>query len=456
MVSSVVFATGLILIAFQCGKSADDGDIQVNGFDKIFTELQCIAFFGLATLVFILVDSFNYDSDYMNNVSVVSIQLVMASFLATMIGLLFYCSLIRQIKARLLFKTSFLGGCLRGIRKIFWRLEGIKLLKPSWFFFFLAYGVSNVFAGLLINSIGIIIFLGVQVLFGFIFLKQLTALKEIMQATQRVSAGELDVVLDTDQFPKVMVDFYDNIYHVQSDMRIAIQEAVKGERMKAELITNVSHDLKTPLTSIVSYVDLLSKEPIESQTAKEYIDILIKKSDILKRLIEDLIDASKVSTGNVQMTCEEIGLNELVRQSIGEFQEKFTNKSLDVRVQEVDSLKVMADGKAMWRVMENIFDNISKYALAGSRVYIQVLKENNQGVIVAKNISEIPLEISPEELMQRFVRGSESRTTEGSGLGLSIAEGLVKAQGGSFEIVIDGDLFKVTVEMPMASSQADF
>jgi signal transduction histidine kinase len=137
--------------------------------------------------------------------------------------------------------------------------------------------VSNVFAGLLINSIGIIIFLGVQVLFGFVFLKQLTALKEIMQATQRVSAGELDVVLDTDQFPKVMVDFYDNIYHVQSDMRIAIQEAVKGERMKAELITNVSHDLKTPLTSIVSYVDLLSKEPIESQTAKEYIDILIKK-----------------------------------------------------------------------------------------------------------------------------------------------------------------------------------
>jgi signal transduction histidine kinase len=172
-------------------------------------------------------------------------------------------------------------------------------------------------------------------------------------------------------------------------------------------------------------------------------------------LIEDLIDASKVSTGNVQMTCEEIGLNELVRQSIGEFQEKFTNKSLDVRVQEVDSLKVMADGKAMWRVMENIFDNISKYALTGSRVYIQVLEENNQGVIVAKNISEIPLEISPEELMQRFVRGSESRTTEGSGLGLSIAEGLVNAQGGSFEIVIDGDLFKVTIEMPMASSQAD-
>lgn len=304
-------------------------------------------------------------------------------------------------------------------------------------------------AGIAAEDGGILLFIIIQFVFLFIFLKQLTALKKIMEATKRVSAGQLDVVLDTEKFPKVMVDFYDNIYHVQSDMRQAIQEAVKGERMKVELITNVSHDLKTPLTSIISYVDLLSKEPLETEESKEYVEILVRKSDALKRLIEDLIDASKVSTGNVQMNCARIGMNELVRQSLGEFEEKFASKDLDIRVQEEDQIAVLADGKSMWRVIENVFDNVTKYALPNSRVYIQLSKAKDKGMIVIKNISEVALEIDPEELLQRFVRGAESRTTEGSGLGLSIAGGLVEAQNGQFKIDIDGDLFKVTIEMPI-------
>lgn len=449
VISSVIFAMGLILIAFQCGRSVKTDAVITNGFDRIFTEVQIMAFAGIALLVFFAVDRIRYNSDLANMVSDASIQLAAASFLATMIGLVFYCSLIRQIKGRLLFKTSILGMCCRGIKRIFWRLEGIKLLKPSWVFFFFVYGLASLFSGIVISSIGIPVFIMVQMIFGAIFLKQLAALKKIMETTQKVSKGELDVVLDTARFPKVMVDFYDNIYHVQSDMRQAIQNAVKGERMKAELITNVSHDLKTPLTSIVSYIELLSKEPLETEASKEYVDILIKKSDMLKRLIDDLIDASKVSTGNVQIECTEIELNELIRQSIGEFEEKFASKALDVRVQEIETLTIRADGKSMWRVVENLFDNITKYALPESRVYIQLIKGKDKGIIVAKNISENALEISPEELMQRFVRGSESRTSEGSGLGLSIAEGLVKAQNGNFEIHIDGDLFKVTIEMPL-------
>lgn len=448
-ISSVFFAVGLILVACQCGRNPHDESIKVNGFDRIFTEIQIAAFFGIAALVFFAVDNIRYNSELANRVSVVSMQLAMASFLATLVGWVCYCSLIRQIKGRILLKSSIIGACFRGVRNIFWRLEGLKMLRPSWLLFFLLYGVGSAFSGALVNDGGILFFILIQVVFGFVFLKQLAALKQIMETTKRVSVGELDVVLDTRKFPKVMVDFYDNIYHVQSDMRLAIQNAVKGERMKAELITNVSHDLKTPLTSIISYVDLLSKEPLETENAKTYVEVLVKKTDMLKRLIDDLIDVSKVSSGNVKMTCTEIGLNELVRQSIGEFEEKFGDKSLDIRVQEENDVSILADGKAMWRVIENIFDNLTKYARADSRVYIDLFKRQDQGVLVVKNISEEALDISPEELMQRFVRGAESRSTEGSGLGLSIAEGLIKAQKGSFNIEIDGDLFKVTIELPL-------
>lgn len=295
----------------------------------------------------------------------------------------------------------------------------------------------------------------INLVFGWIFLKQLTPLKEIMETTKKVSDGELDVVLETGRYPMMFKDFYDNIYNVQSGMRKAIQDAVKGERMKTELITNVSHDLKTPLTSIISYVDLLDKEDFDNDQAKEYISVLVRKSDMLKRLIDDLIEASKVSSGSVQFECQSIGLNELIRQGIGEFQERFDEKKLDVRVSETKEVIVLADGPSIWRVVENLFDNVIKYALPSSRVYLQLIETEEKGILILKNISESPLEIGPDELMERFVRGSESRSTEGSGLGLSIAEGLVKAQGGYFNIEIDGDLFKVTVEMPLVVFQED-
>ena len=213
-----------------------------------------------------------------------------------------------------------------------------------------------------------------------------------------------------------------------------------------ELITNVSHDIKTPLTSIINYVDLLKKEKIENEQAKEYIEILDSKSQRLKKLTEDLVEASKVSTGNISLKLEKINVVELIKQATGEFEDKFKKCGLEsiINVDE-NEINIMADSRYMYRVIENLFSNVSKYALENSRVYIDI-KENssmNNVIIEVKNISKDKLNISAEELMQRFVRGDKSRTTEGSGLGISIAQNLTELQKGKFELKLDGDLFKV-------------
>jgi signal transduction histidine kinase len=462
LISSIVFGIGLIIMAFICGRISSTEEIQINGFDRIFSEVQLIAFVSFIGILGAFASGIGYRTVTTTMVKEVSYQLLLGTFLATMVGLVFYCSLIRQIKGKILFKSTIVGWFIRLLKRAYWRLDGIKILKPVWLLFFIIYGLVNmIFGSILLDSfiyepfLMILLGLFINMAFGWIFLKQLAPLKEIMETTKRVSDGELEVVLETGRYPMIFKNFYDNIYNVQSGMRKAIQDAVKGERMKTELITNVSHDLKTPLTSIISYVDLLDKENLENEQAKEYVSVLVRKSDMLKRLIDDLIEASKVSSGNVQFDCQSIGLNELIRQGIGEFQERFDEKKLDVRVSETKEVTILADGPSIWRVVENLFDNVTKYALPSSRVYVQLIETEEKGILILKNISESPLEIGPDELMERFVRGSESRTTEGSGLGLSIAEGLVNAQGGHFNIEIDGDLFKVTVEMPLKVSQED-
>jgi signal transduction histidine kinase len=216
------------------------------------------------------------------------------------------------------------------------------------------------------------------------------------------------------------------------------------------LITNVSHDLKTPLTSIINYVDLMKAEKIESKKAKEYIGILEEKSARLKVLIEDLVEASKASSGNIAVNLKKVGLYELVMQAYGEYQEKAEKAGLDIRINASDkNILVRADGKHMWRILENLLSNILKYSMPGSRVYINISKSPTDGILTIKNISALPLEIPAEQLTERFVRGDMSRTTEGSGLGLSIAQSLANMQGGKLDIQIDGDLFKVIVEIPL-------
>ena len=225
---------------------------------------------------------------------------------------------------------------------------------------------------------------------------------------------------------------------------------MKSERLKAELITNVSHDIKTPLTSIINYVDLLKNENIDNEKAKEYIGILDNKANRLKKLTEDLVEASKVSTGNISLNMEKINIVELIKQAIGEFEDKFQKKGLDVIINCLkNEIYIMADSRYMYRIIENLFSNISKYALENSRVYIDLYTIEQEARIEIKNISKEKLNISSEELMQRFVRGDTSRTTEGSGLGISIAQNLTELQHGKFDLILDGDLFKVEMDFEL-------
>ena len=211
-----------------------------------------------------------------------------------------------------------------------------------------------------------------------------------------------------------MVEYVNDI---SNGFENAVEQGIKSERLKTELITNVSHDIKTPLTSIINYADLIKQEDVENEKVKEYIDILLSKSHRLKRLIEDLVEASKASSGNVKLKLERLNLEELINQTTGEFEDKFKDKNLEiVTSMPKEAIIVEADSRYMYRVVENVFSNVAKYALANSRVYVDITKNENKVKVEVKNISEEKLNISEDELMQRFVRGDKSRTTEGSGL----------------------------------------
>ena len=217
--------------------------------------------------------------------------------------------------------------------------------------------------------------------------------------------------------------------------------------MKTDLITNVSHDIKTPLTSIINYIDLLKHLEIKEEPAKGYIDILDNKAHRLKQLTDDLVEASKISSGNITLNMEKINLTELVNQGIGEFSDKLEDSELEVVFTGTEKpAYIYADSRHMWRVLENLLNNICKYALTGTRVYIEIQNEEEIVSLSVKNISRQQMNISPDELTERFIRGDSARSTEGSGLGLSIAKNLIRAQKGEFNIYLDGDLFKVVLK----------
>ena len=225
---------------------------------------------------------------------------------------------------------------------------------------------------------------------------------------------------------------------------------MKSERTKTELITNVSHDIKTPLTSIVNYVDLLKGLEIENECAKEYLDVLDRQSQRLRKLTEDLVEASKASAGSIPMELERTDAELLLTQALGEYEDRFRELQLEpVSRLSAGNTTIMADGKLLWRVFDNLLSNICKYSLPGTRVYLNTEVQNGYITVSFKNISRYALDISSEELMERFVRGDASRSTEGSGLGLSIARSLTTLQGGTFQISIDGDLFRADISFPV-------
>ncbi|MBQ4011791.1 MAG: hypothetical protein II602_04535, partial [Erysipelotrichales bacterium] len=272
--------------------------------------------------------------------------------------------------------------------------------------------------------------------------------KRISGATERMAKGDLDLNVDTQYLVGPVKKQAENLNSIRDGMKTAVESRMKSERLKTELITNVSHDIRTPLTSIINYVDLLQKEPGEEERNK-YMERLSRNANRLKKLTEDLIEASKASTGNIPVHAENLDLREIIEQALAEYEERFEAKNLEPIINMDQGVKVYADGRLLWRVLSNLFSNISKYAHDDTRIYIDVKAQGNAPVNVCiKNISHDPLNIDADELMERFVRADSSRHTDGSGLGLNIAKSLMELQGGALNLTIDGDLFRADIGIP--------
>ena len=294
----------------------------------------------------------------------------------------------------------------------------------------------------------LIMLFGIQLWFLIYFVNKLGYLNEIMKGVHRIKEGEINYKIE-EKNDIYFSSLANDINNISQGLENSIEQRIKSERMKSARITNVSHDLKTPLTSIINYVELIKKEEnIQPEYLKDYVQVLDKKSKRLKILIEDLFEASKASTGNIELELVRLDLKQLLQQSIGELEDKLeeANLSLRVNLTEEDTY-VLADGRRLYRVFENLLCNISKYSLKNTRVYIDVTKEDGKIITTMKNISSYELNFDPDEIMERFKRADESRNTEGSGLGLAIARDLVSLQGGKMSIEIDGDLFKAKVVM---------
>ena len=281
-----------------------------------------------------------------------------------------------------------------------------------------------------------------------LLLREASGRKQIEHGLKEIAAGDLDYKIDlTELQGEDNLQLAGIVNSLGEGMKAAVQEQMKSERLKADLITNVSHDIKTPLTSIINYVDLLKRENFTDPKIQGYLKILDEKSQRLKTLTEDVVEASKVSSGNISLEFMNINMIELILQTSGEFEEKFQARNLTqiMNLSEEDAI-VRVDGRRMWRVLANIYNNAAKYAMEGTRIYADLQTLDGKVIFSLKNISEQPLNISSaEELTERFIRGDLSRSTEGSGLGLSIAKTLTTMMGGTFDLYLDGDLFKVVI-----------
>ena len=296
------------------------------------------------------------------------------------------------------------------------------------------------------------------VIFNFvvyhIIYKKSIELDKLEYAVKSMAIGDINYKLEVEDFSGKEVVTAKSLNSIGQGLEKAISNQVKSERLKADLITNVSHDLKTPLTSIINYVDLIKREDIQNKKVAEYVEVLERKSRHLKNLTEDLLEASKLSSGNVSVEMNNIDIVEMILQMNGEFEEKYAEHKLTI-VSELpkETVMVNADVRHLWRILDNIYTNAYKYARKDSRVYVSIESEDDMAVFTMKNISEHPLNINSDELTERFVRGDISRSTEGSGLGLSIAKSLADLQKAVFNVQIDGDLFKIIIKLHKADKE---
>lgn len=446
----------LIMGTIQSGRNSKNNELKLYAFDKWPTEVFVVIAGAISALavafVIMIIDSFYH---YVDDMALV-FGLTAASSAAAVVILLFYYCFIRRIKGRSLWKNSLLRKFFIWIKRLFGKgRRGVHNIiqalntKPKLVVFFIFFVLSHLIAVALFGLFGALLcFAGDMVLLHFI-LEDIFGRDRVKEGLSHIANGEIDYQIDTAGLRGESLELAEAVNNIGVGLNEAVQQKMKSERLKADLITNVSHDIKTPLTSIINYVHLLKMENIEDPKIRNYIDVLDAKSQRLKQLTEDLVEASKVSSGNVNLSFMNLNLAELAAQMNGEFVERFEAKQLQlVYVQPKEACIVSADSRSLWRVVENLYVNVAKYAMPGTRVYVDISNYRGEIKLTVKNVSENPLNISADELTERFIRGDVSRSTEGSGLGLSIAQNLTKLMHGKFDIYLDGDLFKVTVSFP--------
>lgn len=445
------FAAGFAWLMYTAGRKPEGGEVQVGWSDAIPLDVGFLLMLGTlaASVALQVVPS---DIDPNSYFSVIYICAMAA--MAVSAWNLWFISLAKRIKRGDAGRYTACYMLFAGIHKLY-RQSGVSA-KAVWLvvlWMLCGLAIAGTFVGgFYIDSgaaaiVGFILMLAFAgLLFRFLF-KKAAAVRQISQGLKRIQEGDMDYVIAPAGGPELET-IADGINHIADGFHSAVKKEVRAERMKTELITNISHDLKTPLTSIIAYIDLLKKEELPGDNISKYVEVLDLKAKRLQTLTEDLFEAAKAASGDITVNMSKIELVQFMQQVLGEMSDKIEKSGL-IFINDIpeDKMYVCADGRLLWRVMGNVLDNVLKYALMGSRVYIDVKKTFKSVLITVKNISRDPLNIPEEELMERFRRGDASRHTEGSGLGLSIAKDLMQIMGCGFEIEIDGDLFKVNMRL---------
>lgn len=452
----------LVWLTIVAGRSNRDDELHLNWFDAWKTEVAATVVIVLWLIPVLLSGSilsltdlfmdlnndlatlYGYYNYVMNSIPYVIGGGILAAYTCLMF-LVGYLSLVRRLKAGTMWKNSVLHMIVQFVHQVSINIGSVWKVVIIFGGLFLIHGAAQISG----HSVLFLILLPIDIVAFVYLVYQTIGKKKIKQGISQIAHGEIDYKIDTTGLSGEQKEVAELVNVIGTGLNKAVEKSVKNERLKTDLITNVSHDIKTPLTSIINYVELLKQENFEDPKIRRYIEVLEQKSQRLKTLTEDVVEASKVSSGNISLDMMNLNLVEMIQQTSGEFQEKFAARNLEevLNLPEEEAM-ICVDGRRTWRVLENIYNNAAKYAMEGSRIYADLTVLEDQVLFTLKNVSAYPLNISADELTERFIRGDISRSTEGSGLGLSIAKTLTEMQKGQFELYLDGDLFKVTIRFP--------
>ena len=454
LVSLMGWIISLVYLTLATGRRTGEEKIHLNPIDKIKTEILVAAFIFMMAELVILITKVNSEEWAVYGIIVASgtVSLVIDGLF-----LIFYLSMVRRMKAEMLWETSVACWLERGIRKVFARQKTtvrVLLLFAGHMAVCFVLAVGAFYYQSMTALVVLLLFSAGEC---YMILRKAVEQYQIRQGVEKIRDGALSGKIDIEQLHGEEKSLAEAINNIGEGLLHAVDDSTKNERMKADLITNVSHDIKTPLTSIINYVNLIKLEKIDNERVQGYIKILDEKSQRLKQLTADLVEASKISSGNVKLDMQVIDLVELVYQTSGEFNEKFEQKELTIVTKlPKTAVLIRADGRQLYRVIENLYNNVAKYALEKTRVYVDIAYVEEKVVFSIKNVSEHSLareNSNAGDLTERFIRGDSSRTTEGSGLGLSIAKSLTVLMGGVFDIKVDGDLFKASITFPQYADE---